>query len=78
MNLDQNLPKTRGKDRSPRVPRKPKTDVITLDECKKYLEEYHLSDDRIMEIRNNLTGIVDSLLNAYIEQIENSDGHGIF
>ena len=41
-------------------------EVMSLEECKEYLGKYNLSDERILEIRNNLVGIVDHVLNAYL------------
>jgi hypothetical protein len=41
--------------------------IIPLEECKKLLGDYNLSDQRILNIRNNLIGIVDSVLNTYFE-----------
>lgn len=41
--------------------------IMSLEECKKLLGEYNLTDQRILDIRNNLIGIVDSVLNTYLE-----------
>jgi hypothetical protein len=43
------------------------TEIISLDECKKYVGDLNLSDQRIIEIRNSVIGIVDSVINAYLE-----------
>lgn len=42
-------------------------EIISLEECKKYLASYNLTDQRILDIRNNMIGIIDSTLNAYLE-----------
>lgn len=42
-------------------------EIITNEECKKCLEKYNLTDQRISEIKDNLIGIVDSLINSYLE-----------
>lgn len=43
------------------------TEVISLEECKRFIGNFELSDKRILEIRNNLIGIVDSAINTYLE-----------
>lgn len=53
-----------------RAPKSPNNEIISLEECKKYIGEFQLSDERILEIRNNMVGIIDSILNAYIENFE--------
>lgn len=45
-------------------------DLISGEECRKYLKQYDLSDERILAIRNNLIAIVDSLFNSYLEQFK--------
>jgi hypothetical protein len=45
------------------------TEIISVEECKKYLGKYQLSDKRIVEIRDNITGIVDNLLNSYLKDL---------
>lgn len=44
-------------------------EIISVEECKKYLGKYQLSDQRIAEIRDNITGIVDNLLNSYLKDL---------
>lgn len=41
-------------------------EVVSLEECKRYVGSYGLSDKRILEIRNSLIGIVDSLVSSYL------------
>jgi len=53
-----------------RAPKSANNEIISLEECKKYIGEFQLSDERILEIRNNMVGIIDSILNAYIENFE--------
>lgn len=45
------------------------TEIISVEECKKYLGKYQLSDQRIAEIRDGITGIVDNLLNSYLKDL---------
>lgn len=42
-------------------------EIISLDECKRYIGECGLTDPRILEIRNNMVGIVDRIINVYLE-----------
>jgi len=41
---------------------------ISLEECKIYLSKFNLSDEKILEIRNYLNGIIDKSLNAYLDE----------
>lgn len=42
-------------------------EVITIEECKQYFGKFELSDQRITDIKNNLVGIVDSVINSYLD-----------
>ena len=42
-------------------------EIITTEECKKCLGKYDLTDQRISAIKDNLIGVVDSLINSYLE-----------
>ena len=42
-------------------------EIISIKECKKYLNKYDLSDQRIAKIKDGLIGIVDSIFNSYLE-----------
>ncbi len=44
--------------------------IISNEECRKYLGKYNLTDERILAIKDNLIGIVDSILNAYLEDFK--------
>jgi len=41
-------------------------EVVTLEECQQHLARFELDDERILEIRNNLVGIVDRIVSAYL------------
>lgn len=41
--------------------------TISIEECKKYLGKFGLSDEKIIEIRNYLTGIIDKSINLYLD-----------
>lgn len=45
-------------------------EIISNEECKKYLGKYNLTDERILAIKDNLIGIVDSILNSYLEEFK--------
>ncbi len=61
--------KTR-KSASSGAPVLPSKETVSLEECKKYLETFQLTDERIIEIRNSMVGIVDSIINGYLENFE--------
>ncbi len=52
---------------SSRVVRSPYEEIITLDECKSILSKFQLSDQRIIEIKNNVIGLVDGVINTYLD-----------
>jgi len=45
----------------------PESEIISIEECKKHLQKFHLSDERIREMRNSLIGIVDGVINSYLD-----------
>lgn len=42
-------------------------EVMSIEECKKYIGKYDLSDQRITTIRDNLVGIVDRIMDSYLD-----------
>lgn len=42
-------------------------EAILNKECRKYLGKYNLSGQKILKIKDSLIGIVDSILNSYLE-----------
>ena len=42
-------------------------EIITVDECKEQLSKYNLSEEQIIEIRNNMIGFVDGIFNTYLD-----------
>jgi hypothetical protein len=48
----------------------PSEEIISLEACKKHVEKFQLADERVVEIRNNMIGIVNSILNAYLSNFE--------
>lgn len=44
-------------------------EIISTKECKEILGQ-ELSDERILSIRDNLVGIIDSIINQYIEEFK--------
>ena len=45
----------------------PNSEVLALDECKKQLDKFNLSDEKILEIRNYLIGVVNKSINSYLD-----------
>lgn len=45
-------------------------EIISIEECKNYLGKYKLSDERILNIKDSLIGMVDGILNTYIEDFK--------
>lgn len=41
-------------------------EVLTLEECRKQLGQYNLTDEQLIVLKNSLVGLVDSILNQYI------------
>ena len=67
MKRKQSQPKKPRRGGPSQVPGMQGDEIISLEECKKYLASYNLTDQRILDIRNNMIGIIDSTLNAYLE-----------
>ena len=42
-------------------------EIISDKECKKYFSKFELSDGRMMEIKNNLIGVINSIVNTYLD-----------
>ncbi len=42
-------------------------EIISTEECKKYLGKFDLTDQRIIEIKNSLIGLVDGTINSYLD-----------
>lgn len=45
-------------------------ELITTQECKKYLGKFKLDDEKAEAIKDNLVGIVDSIINSYLEKFK--------
>jgi len=45
-------------------------DLVSIDECKKYLDKYDLSDEQILQLKNGLIGIVESIINSYLDEFD--------
>ena len=43
-------------------------DIISLKECRAYFKDSDVSDSMVKTMRNNLVGIVDSVINTYLEE----------
>ena len=44
------------------------SELITTEECQKYLGKFKLDDEKVVTIKDNLVGIVDSIINSYLEK----------
>jgi len=44
--------------------------LVSIDECKKYLDKYDLSDEQILQLNNSLIGIVESIINSYLDEFD--------
>jgi len=42
-------------------------EIVSFDECKKHFEKYDLDDKRVIDIKNNLVGIVNTIIDSYLE-----------
>ena len=45
-------------------------EIITTCECKQFIPNPELSEERINTIKNNLIGIVNSAINVYLEDFK--------
>jgi hypothetical protein len=45
-------------------------EIISIEECKSYLGKYKLSDERILNIKDSLIGMVDGIFNTYLEDFK--------
>jgi len=46
------------------------SELITTEECKKYLGKFKLEDEKVEAIKDNLVGIVDCIINSYLEKFK--------
>lgn len=44
--------------------------MLSIEECKKYLEEYDLTDAEVEEFRNGIHAIISSVFDNYERQYE--------
>lgn len=49
---------------------KSSSEIISLEECRKCVEKYELSEERLEAIRDTMIGIVNGVLNEYLEAFE--------
>jgi len=48
-------------------------EIFSTEECKSYLKKYGLDDKRIQAIKDNLIGLVDNIINSYIESVSSDE-----
>ncbi len=41
---------------------------ISIEDCRKILQNYDLTDEQLSLIRNSIIGIADSVINSYIDE----------
>lgn len=46
------------------------SEIISIEECKKYLGKFNLSDEKLLELRNYLAGIIDKSFNLYLDDFK--------
>lgn len=56
--------------------KKSERELLPIEECRKYLKNYSLSDQEIEAIRDNLFGIVESIISMYLDDFA-KDGNSI-
>lgn len=44
--------------------------ILSVEECRKYLTKFNISDDEIVKIRNYLVGIIDKTFNLYLDDFK--------
>jgi len=65
---NSNKPRGRSLKKVPlHLPYDANSEVVSIEECRKYLDKFELSDEKIAEIRNYLIGIVDKSINLYLD-----------
>lgn len=45
-------------------------ELVSVEECKQCLKKYNLPDDQVLQIKDNLIGIVDSIINSYLDEFD--------
>lgn len=48
-------------------------EILSVEECKKCFGQYMLTDENVEAIKNNLVGLVDSIINSYIESVSDNE-----
>jgi hypothetical protein len=46
------------------------SELVSLEECKRQLAKYNLSDEQVSQLKNSLIGIVDSIINSYLDEFD--------
>ena len=44
--------------------------ILSVEECRKYLAKFNISDDEIVKIRDYLVGIIDKSINLYLDDFK--------
>jgi hypothetical protein len=46
------------------------SELVSLEECKRQLAKYNLSDEQVSQLKNSLIGIVDNIINSYLNEFD--------
>ena len=50
------------------IPRESETCTISVDDCRKILDKYELTDEQLALIKYSIIGIADSIISNYIDE----------
>ena len=50
------------------IPRETDQNSISVDDCRKILHKFNLTDDQLSMIKNSIIGIADSIISNYIDE----------
>ena len=50
------------------IPRESEICSISVDDCRKILDKYELTDEQLSLIKNSIIGIADSIISNYIDE----------
>ncbi len=50
------------------IPRDSDASSISVDDCRKILDKYELTDQQLSLIKNSIIGIADSIISNYIDE----------
>jgi hypothetical protein len=51
------------------LPRDHESETLSIAECREILKRYTLTDQQIEKLRDNLSGIVERIINSYLDNL---------